>query len=175
MGKVSKWLRGLFRMKKDKENMDNSNAKTKKRWCFGKYMKLPSQRVTVENDSTWMMSCMPASEKEQNKHAIVVSATATAVADAQAAVDVVKLTSDGTGTLFSGREKWVAIKIQSVYRGHLEHIKSTKENDKEEKVKHDMDEIETINIDLEHSVAKLLSENKRLHNEFDHLKQIYKD
>nr|GFA29184.1 hypothetical protein [Tanacetum cinerariifolium] len=56
-----------------------------------------------------------------------------------------------------------------------EHIKSMKENDKEEKVKHDMDEIETINIDLEHSVAKLLSENKRLHNEFDHLKQIYKD
>nr|GEV38548.1 hypothetical protein [Tanacetum cinerariifolium] len=119
MGKVSKWLRGLFGMKKDKENMHNSNAKTKKRWCFGKYMKLPSQRVTVENDSTRMMSCMPSSEKEQNKHAVVVSATATAVADAQAAMDVVRLTSDGTCTLFSGREKLVAIKIQSVYRGHL--------------------------------------------------------
>ncbi|GJU81607.1 retrovirus-related pol polyprotein from transposon TNT 1-94 [Tanacetum coccineum] len=56
-----------------------------------------------------------------------------------------------------------------------EHIKSMRENDKEEKVKRDMDEIETINIELEHSVAKLLSENKRLHKEIDHLKKIYKN
>ncbi|GJW20058.1 hypothetical protein Tco_0027494 [Tanacetum coccineum] len=38
-----------------------------------------------------------------------------------------------------------------------------------------MDEIETINIELEHSVAKLLSENKILHKEIEHLKKIYKD
>ncbi|GJT02664.1 hypothetical protein Tco_0823833 [Tanacetum coccineum] len=56
-----------------------------------------------------------------------------------------------------------------------EHIKSMRENDKEEKVKHEMDKIETINIKLEHSVAKLLSENKRLHKEIEHLKKIYKD
>ncbi|GJR45644.1 hypothetical protein Tco_1313747 [Tanacetum coccineum] len=56
-----------------------------------------------------------------------------------------------------------------------DHIKSMRENDKEEKVKHDMDEIETINIELEHSVAKLLFENERLHKGIDHLKQIYKD
>ncbi|GJW66290.1 hypothetical protein Tco_0120714 [Tanacetum coccineum] len=56
-----------------------------------------------------------------------------------------------------------------------EHIKSMRENDKEEKVKQDMDEIETINIELEHSVAKLLFENERLHKEIDHLKQNYKD
>ncbi|GKC85972.1 hypothetical protein Tco_1141689 [Tanacetum coccineum] len=43
-----------------------------------------------------------------------------------------------------------------------EHIISIRENDKEEKVKHEMDEIETINIELEHSVAKLLSEDARL-------------
>nr|GEU88307.1 ribonuclease H-like domain-containing protein [Tanacetum cinerariifolium] len=42
-----------------------------------------------------------------------------------------------------------------------EHIKSMRENDKEEKVKHEMDETETINIKLEHSVAKLLSENEQ--------------
>ncbi|GJT67592.1 IQ-DOMAIN 14-like protein [Tanacetum coccineum] len=35
------------------------------------------------------------------------------------AADVVRLTSDSRGTLFSGREKWAATKIQSVYRGHL--------------------------------------------------------
>ncbi|GJT30430.1 hypothetical protein Tco_0910705 [Tanacetum coccineum] len=56
-----------------------------------------------------------------------------------------------------------------------EHIKSMRENDKEEKVNHEMDEIETINIELEHSVAKLLFENKRLHENFEHLKKIYKD
>ncbi|GKD07653.1 hypothetical protein Tco_1187338, partial [Tanacetum coccineum] len=56
-----------------------------------------------------------------------------------------------------------------------EHIKSMRENDKEEKVKHEMDEIETINIELEHNVAKLLYENERLHKEIEHLKKIYKD
>ncbi|GJT84666.1 hypothetical protein Tco_1066383 [Tanacetum coccineum] len=56
-----------------------------------------------------------------------------------------------------------------------EHINTMRENDKEEKVKHEMDEIETINIELEHSVAKLLSENERLHKEIEHLKKIYKD
>ncbi|GJV50535.1 retrovirus-related pol polyprotein from transposon TNT 1-94 [Tanacetum coccineum] len=38
-----------------------------------------------------------------------------------------------------------------------------------------MDEIETINIELEHSMAKLLSKNERLHKEIEHLKKIYKD
>ncbi|GKD22375.1 retrovirus-related pol polyprotein from transposon TNT 1-94 [Tanacetum coccineum] len=38
-----------------------------------------------------------------------------------------------------------------------------------------MDEIETINIELEHSVAKLLSEKELLHKEIEHLKKIYKD
>ncbi|GJT05395.1 retrovirus-related pol polyprotein from transposon TNT 1-94 [Tanacetum coccineum] len=56
-----------------------------------------------------------------------------------------------------------------------EHIKTIRENDKEEKFKHEMDEIETINIELEHSVAKLLFKNERLHNEIGHLKKIYKD
>nr|GEY53219.1 hypothetical protein [Tanacetum cinerariifolium] len=55
-----------------------------------------------------------------------------------------------------------------------EHIKSIKENVKEEKVKHEMDEIKTINIKLEHSVAKLLSKNEHLHKEIEHLKKIYK-
>nr|GEU83491.1 hypothetical protein [Tanacetum cinerariifolium] len=56
-----------------------------------------------------------------------------------------------------------------------ENIKSMRENGKEEKVKHEMDEIKTINIELEHSVAKLLYENERLHKEIKHLKKIYKD
>ncbi|GKD19041.1 hypothetical protein Tco_1208199, partial [Tanacetum coccineum] len=43
------------------------------------------------------------------------------------------------------------------------------------KVKKEIDEIESINIELEHSVAKLLSEIKNLPKEIVHLKQIYKE
>ncbi|GJV11938.1 hypothetical protein Tco_1353479 [Tanacetum coccineum] len=45
----------------------------------------------------------------------------------------------------------------------------------EAKVNNDIDEIETIKIELKHSVAKLLAENKLLHKEKEHLKQTYKD
>nr|GEU38481.1 hypothetical protein [Tanacetum cinerariifolium] len=61
-----------------------------------------------------------------------------------------------------------------VSNAKAEHIKSMIENYKEEKAKHEMDEIKTINIELEHSVAKLLYENERLHKEIKHLKKIYK-
>ncbi|GKD05459.1 hypothetical protein Tco_1180433 [Tanacetum coccineum] len=57
----------------------------------------------------------------------------------------------------------------------MKHIKSMRETNKEEKVKHEMDEIKTINIELEHSVEKLLSKNERLHKEIKHLKKTYKD
>ncbi|GJV00172.1 retrovirus-related pol polyprotein from transposon TNT 1-94 [Tanacetum coccineum] len=65
------------------------------------------------------------------------------------------------------------LKKQNAYNELLKSY-SQLENTKE-KVKQDMDEIETINIELEHSVAKLLSENKLLHKEIKHLKKIYKD
>ncbi|GJR27616.1 retrovirus-related pol polyprotein from transposon TNT 1-94 [Tanacetum coccineum] len=54
-------------------------------------------------------------------------------------------------------------------------IKSLSGKDSLENVKKDIDEIETINIKLEHSVAKLLSENECLRKEREHLKSIYKD
>ncbi|GJX23364.1 hypothetical protein Tco_0227809 [Tanacetum coccineum] len=47
------------------------------------------------------------------------------------------------------------------------HIKRVNETSTSESVKMDIDEIETINIELEHRVAKLIAENK-------HLKQTYK-
>ncbi|GJZ26422.1 hypothetical protein Tco_0570675 [Tanacetum coccineum] len=56
-----------------------------------------------------------------------------------------------------------------------DRIKSLKGKYSVENVKKDIDEIETINIDLEHSVAKLLSENENLRKEREHLKSIYKD
>nr|GEV89841.1 retrovirus-related Pol polyprotein from transposon TNT 1-94 [Tanacetum cinerariifolium] len=45
----------------------------------------------------------------------------------------------------------------------------------EAKIKHDTYETETINIELEHCVAKLLSKNELLHKENKHLKQTDKD
>ncbi|GKE54500.1 hypothetical protein Tco_1489656, partial [Tanacetum coccineum] len=50
-------------------------------------------------------------------------------------------------------------------------IKSMREKSKEENVKYDYCEIETKNVELENSVAKLLSENERLCNEINHVKQ----
>ncbi|GJV95043.1 hypothetical protein Tco_1546620 [Tanacetum coccineum] len=54
-------------------------------------------------------------------------------------------------------------------------IKSVKEASNEAKVKNDIDVIKTINIKLEHSVAKLLAANEQLHKENEHLKQTYKE
>nr|GEZ51191.1 hypothetical protein [Tanacetum cinerariifolium] len=48
-----------------------------------------------------------------------------------------------------------------------ERLKSFNGNVKEEKIKKELEEIETINIELDHSVTKLVAENK-------HLKQTYK-
>ncbi|GJZ91883.1 hypothetical protein Tco_0663948 [Tanacetum coccineum] len=56
-----------------------------------------------------------------------------------------------------------------------DRIKSLSEKNNVENVKKDIDEIEMINIELEHSVAKLLSENENLRKEREHLKSIYKD
>ncbi|GKB06897.1 hypothetical protein Tco_0835130 [Tanacetum coccineum] len=43
------------------------------------------------------------------------------------------------------------------------------------KFKKEIEVRDTINIELEHSVAKLLAENEKLHKENEHLKQTYKD
>ncbi|GJY57605.1 retrovirus-related pol polyprotein from transposon TNT 1-94 [Tanacetum coccineum] len=50
-----------------------------------------------------------------------------------------------------------------------------REKSKEENVKYDYCEIETKNIELENSVAKLLSKNERLCNEINHVKQVFKE
>ncbi|GJZ97991.1 retrovirus-related pol polyprotein from transposon TNT 1-94 [Tanacetum coccineum] len=56
-----------------------------------------------------------------------------------------------------------------------EIIKSIRENSKEENVNYDYCEIKTKNVELENSVAKLLSENERLCKEINHVKQVFKD
>ncbi|OIV89931.1 hypothetical protein TanjilG_00447 [Lupinus angustifolius] len=130
MGKATRWLKGLLGMKKEKDHNDpnlgslvSDNKKEKRRWSFAKQGKdIP---VSPSQNSAWLRSYIAESENEQNKHAIAVAAATAAAADAavaaaQAAVAVVRLTSHGRGTLFSGsREKWAAVKIQTFFRGYL--------------------------------------------------------
>ncbi|PIN08061.1 hypothetical protein CDL12_19371 [Handroanthus impetiginosus] len=128
MGKATRWLRALLGMKKDKENVEK---KKKKKWGFAKsgkdsggFSQIPVT-IPAAGDSAWLRSFTADSEKEQNKHAIAVAAATAAAADAavaaaQAAMAVVRLTSRGGGALFNGgREKWAAVKIQTVFRGYL--------------------------------------------------------
>ncbi|GJR08962.1 retrovirus-related pol polyprotein from transposon TNT 1-94 [Tanacetum coccineum] len=56
-----------------------------------------------------------------------------------------------------------------------EIIKSMRKKSKEENVNYDYCELETKNVELENSVAKLLSENERLCNEINHVKQVFKE
>ncbi|GJV10000.1 hypothetical protein Tco_1351541, partial [Tanacetum coccineum] len=53
-------------------------------------------------------------------------------------------------------------------------IKSMREKSKEVNVKYDYGEIETKNVELENTVANLISENERLCNEINHVKQNLK-
>ncbi|GJU41331.1 retrovirus-related pol polyprotein from transposon TNT 1-94 [Tanacetum coccineum] len=63
----------------------------------------------------------------------------------------------------------------TIIRKLKERIKPLSGKDSVENVKRDIDEIETINIELEHSVAKLLLKNENLRKEREHLKSTFKD
>ncbi|GJT01721.1 retrovirus-related pol polyprotein from transposon TNT 1-94 [Tanacetum coccineum] len=54
-------------------------------------------------------------------------------------------------------------------------IKSMREKSKDDNVNNDLCELETKNVELENSVAKLLYDNERLCNEINHVKQVFKD
>ncbi|GJR89978.1 putative reverse transcriptase, RNA-dependent DNA polymerase [Tanacetum coccineum] len=56
-----------------------------------------------------------------------------------------------------------------------QHSQILNETCNKAKTNKEIEILETINIELEHSVAKLRAENEKLHNENEHLKQTYKD
>ncbi|GJW30747.1 hypothetical protein Tco_0047622 [Tanacetum coccineum] len=56
-----------------------------------------------------------------------------------------------------------------------QHGQILNETSNKAKINREIEVLETINIELEHSVAKLLAENEMLHKENEHLKQTYKD
>ncbi|KAJ8527975.1 hypothetical protein K7X08_015426 [Anisodus acutangulus] len=131
MGKTIKWLKGLFGIRK----LDNTHNEIEEKGkigitCFGH-----SSRDTTTTSAaisgllcnnppniTTAEAAWLSSDKEQSKHAIAVGAvTAADVAAVQAAVTVVRLTSQGRGNAVFGREKLVAAatKIQTIFRGFL--------------------------------------------------------
>ncbi|GJU08784.1 hypothetical protein Tco_1125214 [Tanacetum coccineum] len=63
----------------------------------------------------------------------------------------------------------------TVIRKLKERIKSLSGKNSVENIKKDIDEIEKINIELEHSVAKLLSGNENMRKKREHLKSINKE
>ncbi|GJS83854.1 hypothetical protein Tco_0750395 [Tanacetum coccineum] len=56
-----------------------------------------------------------------------------------------------------------------------QHGQILNETSNKAKINKEIEVLEKINIELEHSVAKLLADNEKLHKENEHLKQTYKD
>ncbi|GJX30984.1 uncharacterized mitochondrial protein-like protein [Tanacetum coccineum] len=56
-----------------------------------------------------------------------------------------------------------------------QHGQILNETSNKAKINKEIEALEKINIELEHSVAKLLADNEKLHKENEHLKQTYKD
>lgn len=135
MGKAIRWLKGLFGIKlKDMEIEGKAEKKGGQTiGSSGRGVTAAAAAAALCNNPTtippnitpaeaaWLSSFF--SDKEQSQHAIAVAAATAAAADAaaaaaHAAVEVVRLTSQGGGAYFS-REKWAAVKIQAAFRGYL--------------------------------------------------------
>ncbi|GJX22060.1 hypothetical protein Tco_0226505 [Tanacetum coccineum] len=67
------------------------------------------------------------------------------------------------------------LKYQNQALKFRQHGQILNETSNKAKIKMEKDVLETINIELEHSVAKLLTEIEQLNKENEHLKQTYKD
>ncbi|GJT55741.1 hypothetical protein Tco_0990795 [Tanacetum coccineum] len=67
------------------------------------------------------------------------------------------------------------LKYQNQALKSRQHDDILNETGNKAKIKKEIDAYETINIELEHSVAKLLTENKHLNKENETVKKHYKD
>ncbi|KAL3625424.1 hypothetical protein CASFOL_030878 [Castilleja foliolosa] len=120
MGRVARWLKGLFRIQ-SKENYETEYSvqpNDKIRWSSGPTVMIPPNITPAE--AAWLRSFYNEPDDEQKQHARAVAAATAAAADAavaaaQAAAMVVRLTSCGG----NNRVKLAAAKIQTVFRGYL--------------------------------------------------------
>eukprot|EP00249_Psilotum_nudum_P006623 c19940_g1_i2 orf=1427-3076(+) len=143
MVKPGKWLKSLWGGKTNSTSMTNDDPLSrdgkaneqkkptteKSRRSFGRSKNCGAEVLPNREHYREIMDIAEL-ELDQNKHAMAVAAAAAAAADvavaaAQAAAAVVRLTSDITSSGHSlfhrgiGKEEWAAIKIQTVFRGHL--------------------------------------------------------
>lgn len=142
MGRAARWLKGLLGGRKDSRESSRDRSgfsagigggderREKKRWSFksgrdsADNAAEPPQvpRSASADNAAWLrpLPLYSETERDQNKHAIAVAAATAAAADAavaaaQAAVAVVRLTSQGRGTI----ERIAAVRIQTTFRGYL--------------------------------------------------------
>ncbi|XP_030529887.2 protein IQ-DOMAIN 25-like [Rhodamnia argentea] len=131
MGRATRWLKGLFGIKEDRNELDNNNNSNSKIQSSNSSGLCNNPATIPPNisvaEAAWLRSsgCTDEAEKEQNKRAIAVAAATAAAADAavvaaQAAVAVIRLTSSWRGAMsVGGPEGHAAVKIQTVFRGYL--------------------------------------------------------
>lgn len=108
MGKASRWIKGLFGMKKEKDLSDKSSSLAqdkKEKKLSGKDDSIHITNTTRAPafDNAWLSSYVVEKEDDQNRDAIFVRSL-----------------SHGSGTLFTrSMEKLAAVKVQSFFRGYL--------------------------------------------------------
>ncbi|XP_019166865.1 PREDICTED: protein IQ-DOMAIN 14-like [Ipomoea nil] len=127
MGKVIKWLKGLFTTRQSNGGRSGSGGATAATGLCHNPTTIPPNITPAE--AAWLSSFYgPSGGEEHSNHAAIAVAAATAAAaDAAvaaahaAAAAVVRIASRerGRGGPLFCRERWAAIKIQAAFRGYL--------------------------------------------------------
>ncbi|WOL00558.1 hypothetical protein Cni_G09271 [Canna indica] len=119
MARRKSWFDRVKRFFISDPNTNTEKKERRRRWLI---LRLKSKcSPALPAPSTLNTKAIKEAEKEQSKHAMAVAvataaAAEAAVAAAQAAAQVVRLTGNPT---YYQRQETAAIKIQSVFRGHL--------------------------------------------------------
>nr|GEY72130.1 hypothetical protein [Tanacetum cinerariifolium]GEZ53591.1 hypothetical protein [Tanacetum cinerariifolium] len=124
MGKASKFFKALlgFKTTDTPSSRSTSNKQLKRRWSFVTPRRANSSKP-LEGKLLNQYPHNVGENEDPNKQAIALVAATAAVVDAavvaaQAAAEVVRITSRSTSG-YGGREELAAIKIQSSFRAYL--------------------------------------------------------